>query len=103
MYDFYHTLLRRFDNAGFSNPIVSCYSQSFPSQLTNPLQQNRYTEIHRVFRMWRNLMALKRAGRGQERGGIDATSKGELMLECPACPHPGRNLPNDWQSAGPLL
>jgi hypothetical protein len=48
-------------------------------------------------------MALKRAGRGHELGGIDATSKGELMVECPACPHPGRNLPEDWEKAGPLL
>lgn len=48
-------------------------------------------------------MALKRAGRGHERGGIDATSNGELMVECPACPHPGKNLPNDWEKAGPLL
>ena len=48
-------------------------------------------------------MALKRAGRGHEQGGIDATSNGELMVECPACPHPGKNLPNDWEKAGPLL
>jgi hypothetical protein len=48
-------------------------------------------------------MALKRAGRGHDSGGIDATSKGELMVECPACPHPGRNLPDGWENAGPLL
>lgn len=53
--------------------------------------------------MWRNLMALKRAGRGHEVGGIGTTAKGDLMVECPACPHPGRNLPSDWQKAGPLL
>ena len=48
-------------------------------------------------------MALKRAGRGHEPGGIDATSKGELTVECPACPHPGRNLPDGWERAGALL
>jgi len=53
--------------------------------------------------MWRNLVALKRGGRGHDPGGIDATSKGELMVECPACPHPGRNLPDDWEKAGTLL
>ena len=47
-------------------------------------------------------MALKRGGRGHDPGGIDATSSGELMVECPACPHPGRNLPDDWEKAGPL-
>ena len=48
-------------------------------------------------------MALKRAGRGHDSGGIDSTSKGELMVECPACPHPRQNLPDDWKNAGPLL
>lgn len=48
-------------------------------------------------------MALKHAGHGHEQGGIDATSNGELMAECPACPHPGKNLPNNWEKAGPLL
>lgn len=48
-------------------------------------------------------MAFKRAGRGHEPAGIDRTSKGGLMVECPACPHPGRNLPDDWRNAGPLM
>ena len=48
-------------------------------------------------------MALKRAGRGHAQGGIDVTLRGELMVECPACPHPGRNLPDGWEKAGPLL
>ncbi|KAF9544440.1 hypothetical protein CPC08DRAFT_730279 [Agrocybe pediades] len=49
------------------------------------------------------LMALKRAGRGHEHGTVSTTSPGELLLECPACPHPDRNLPPDWMSSGPLL
>ena len=48
-------------------------------------------------------MALKRASWGHDPGGINATSKGELMVECPACPHPGRNLPDGWENARPLL
>jgi hypothetical protein len=47
-------------------------------------------------------MMLKRAGRGQDPAGVDATAQGELAVECPACPHPNRNLPKGWQSAGPL-
>lgn len=53
--------------------------------------------------MWRNLMALKQGGRAHDAGGVDETTKGELMVECPACPHPGRNLPDDWEKVGPLL
>jgi len=40
---------------------------------------------------------LKRAGRGHDSRGAEATSHGELALECPACPHPGRNLPDNWK------
>ena len=52
--------------------------------------------------MWRNLMAFKRGGRGHDPKGVDSTSCGELMVKCPACPHPGRNLPDDWEKAGAL-
>jgi len=59
--------------------------------------------MHRVFRLWRNIMSLKRAGRGHDPSGIDGTLPGALTVECPACPHPGRNLPAGWETAGPLL
>jgi hypothetical protein len=47
-------------------------------------------------------MSFKRAGRGHDPSGIEGTRRGGLMVECPACPHPDRNLPNGWQNAGPL-
>lgn len=65
--------------------------------------QHRYKEMHRVFRIWRNLMILKCAGRGHDPKGIGGTAPGSLTVECPACPHPGRNLPDDWVRAGPLM
>ena len=46
---------------------------------------------------------LKRAGRGQDPAGAGATAPGELAVECLACPHPGRNLSEGWESAGQLL
>lgn len=61
--------------------------------------QYRYPEFHRVFRIWRNLQALKYAARGHDPDGIDATAPGELTLECPACPHPQKNLPENWEDA----
>lgn len=48
-------------------------------------------------------MALKRAGRGHDLEGIDNTAPGSLTVECPACPHPGQNLPENWREAGPLM
>ena len=44
-------------------------------------------------------MMLKRAGRGHNPGGIDTTQCGELAVECPACPHPTKNLPDNWSQS----
>jgi hypothetical protein len=48
-------------------------------------------------------MLLKRAGRGYATGGINTTSPGELAVDCPACPQPGKNLPEKWESSDPSL
>lgn len=42
---------------------------------------------------------LKRADRGHDSSGVAGTSPGECAVECPACPHPGKNLPDDWEAA----
>jgi Kyakuja-Dileera-Zisupton transposase len=41
---------------------------------------------------------LKRAGRGHDPNGVEATTKGECAVICPACPQPGKNLPDGWES-----
>lgn len=48
-------------------------------------------------------MALKRAGHRHDPEGIGNMSPGSLTVECPACPHPGRNLLDNWKEAGPLM
>ncbi|KAL1690227.1 hypothetical protein GGG16DRAFT_125844 [Schizophyllum commune] len=40
-----------------------------------------------------------RAGHGHLADGVATTQAGQLALRCPACPQPGRNLPDDWQLA----
>lgn len=52
-----------------------------------------------TIRIWRNLKSLKRAGRRHDPNGVAATAPGEMAVVCPACPHPGKNLPDDWRSA----
>lgn len=61
--------------------------------------QNRYRQLMDAIRQWRNLHLLKRAGRGHDPDGIGATTEGECAVECAACPHPGRNLPANWENA----
>ncbi|KAG6809406.1 hypothetical protein H0H92_000378 [Tricholoma furcatifolium] len=60
---------------------------------------DRYEEFLRVIRQWQNLKMLKRSGCGVNLGGITAMSKGSCAVLCPACPHPGINLPPDWKLA----
>ncbi|KAJ7719356.1 hypothetical protein DFH07DRAFT_972973 [Mycena maculata] len=47
---------------------------------------------------WRNWRMLKRAGRGHDPGGVATMKPGECALLCTPCPHPGKNLPADWQT-----
>ncbi|KAG2337206.1 hypothetical protein BDR05DRAFT_978581 [Suillus weaverae] len=38
------------------------------------------------------------AGRGNDPGGVKATQQGQLVVLCPACPHPRKNLPDNWDN-----
>ncbi|KAF7349654.1 CxC2 domain-containing protein [Mycena sanguinolenta] len=84
-YEFYNSLACETNNTGLD-----------PSR-------DRYEEFVRMTHQWQHLMLLKRGGRGHAAGGdrVDSTGPGELALLCPACPHPGKNLPADWQNAPP--
>lgn len=46
---------------------------------------------------------MKRAGRGNVEGGIEAMGTGDLAIQCLACPQPGVNLPANWRSSEPAL
>ncbi|KAJ6449962.1 hypothetical protein C8R45DRAFT_1114370 [Mycena sanguinolenta] len=59
--------------------------------------KDRYHEFLQITRQWRNIQMLKRAGRGHDPAGVGATKPGECALLCPACPHPGINLPAEWR------
>ncbi|KAG2028869.1 hypothetical protein BDR03DRAFT_882493 [Suillus americanus] len=80
-YEFYHALRRMSNNTGLL-PV-----------------KDRYESFLRMIREWRHLKMLKRSGRGHEASGIDGTAEGECAILCPACPHPGKNLPADWKDA----
>jgi hypothetical protein len=78
-YDFYYALIHTSNNTGLIRT------------------KDRYNEFLTAIRIWRHLKLLKRAGRGHDPAGISATEPGQLAVECPACPHPNRNLPIDWE------
>ncbi|KAJ7122599.1 hypothetical protein C8R43DRAFT_899793, partial [Mycena crocata] len=78
-YEFYHSLARESDNTGL-----------------NPAP-DRYHEFRRMTREWNNLDMLKKAGCGHDPDGVAGTPPGGCALLCPACPHPGKNIPADFQ------
>jgi hypothetical protein len=51
--------------------------------------KDRYRELMRVARQWRQLKTMKWHGFGHR---SDDPSTGELALFCPACPQPGINV-----------
>ncbi|OJT11755.1 hypothetical protein TRAPUB_11697 [Trametes pubescens] len=59
----------------------------------------RYKELSHVVRLWRHLVSLKRFGRAHDPDGPGKTKEGTLAFECPACPQPGKNLPEHWETA----
>ena len=100
LYDFNRTLCRVTDNSGVrACPVSEMMNGLRASSLT--IRQNRYKQLAVVIRQWRNLTLLKRSGRGHDPSGIETTSEGACVVECAACPHPGRNLPADWFKAPP--
>jgi hypothetical protein len=69
-------------------------SPSFLILSTLSCYQNRYRELLRVSRQWRNLKEWKWFGFGHRR---EIPGPAELALFCPACPQPGLNLPDTWK------
>ncbi len=102
LYDFWKGLERATDNSGCAAVPVSLTDAISVGYVISPRRcsgiQDRYKQFSHVVRCWRNLMMLKRAGRAHDPSGASATQEGELALDCPACPHPEKNLPSDWQS-----
>ncbi|KAJ7066855.1 hypothetical protein B0H15DRAFT_958289 [Mycena belliarum] len=55
-----------------------------------------------IMRQWRDTKRMKRFGRGNKEGGVEATGQGELVLHCRQCPQEKYNLPPDWDRAPPF-
>ncbi|KAG1833671.1 hypothetical protein DFJ58DRAFT_869463 [Suillus subalutaceus] len=71
-FEYWQTLARLTDNTGIK-PCKDCYDS-----------------LLRMIKQWRH-----------DPAGINATEQGSCAVVCPACPHPGKNLPEDWKAALP--
>lgn len=66
------------------------------SHIILPLQY-RYIELSRCVRQFRHIMLIKRGGLGHSPLPLSSSSPGSCAVECPCCPHPGRNIPDSWR------
>ncbi|KAL0572890.1 hypothetical protein V5O48_009059 [Marasmius crinis-equi] len=82
-YELYQFLEKRTNNTGVDLP------------------KSRYRALQRMLLQWRDLKMLKRGGRGNDPDGIEATGEGDLAVECPSCPHKGKNLTKGWEDVPP--
>lgn len=80
-YDMYRSIERLSNNTGVGMP------------------RSRYRATMRCLTQWRHLKSLKRGGRAHDPTGASGTSSGELAIQCPSCPRPGINLPEEWADA----
>ena len=71
-----------------------CTLQRLTSNVFPDTVPDRYRELMRALRQWRDLASRRRAGEPLE-PGLEL-KPGDLALFCPACPQPGINLPEDW-------
>ena len=62
----------------------------------DPLSQNRYKQLLRSSRQWRDLKNRMKSGLGHQ-AEQDNAPDGSVAIFCPACPQPGLNLPDDWK------
>ena len=97
LYDFYNAIMQKTDNCGGSKVKVGEIPGTSILTLTH-VRKHRYHEMSRCVRQWRHLKDIKRGGAGHTTIAVDELSDGALAIECPACPHPGRNLPAGWDT-----
>ncbi|KAJ7901379.1 hypothetical protein B0H13DRAFT_2515755 [Mycena leptocephala] len=64
---------------------------------------DRYKQFQHMARQWAFLHRLKRAGRGHDPAGVNATELRSCAVICWACPQDGRNLPQNWRDVDPKL
>jgi hypothetical protein len=96
-YDYYLSLVHKSDNTGETDSMVRepCLGKFYELIAI----QYRYDRFLFAIRVWRHLMLAKRAGRGHDPAGVDSTKSGDCAVECPACPHPDKNLPKGWETS----
>ncbi|KAG2126330.1 uncharacterized protein EDB93DRAFT_1243843 [Suillus bovinus] len=80
---FYHTIVRLTDNTGIHIP------------------KDHYESLLCMMREWCFLKQMKQFGQGHHPESMTSMQPGACVVLCPAFPHPGKNLPDEWVNAPP--
>ncbi|KAG5349676.1 hypothetical protein C0989_002409 [Termitomyces sp. Mn162] len=59
--------------------------------------KNRYESLVLMIRQWHYLKMLERRARRHEKNGLATTTPGSCTVECPACSHPEKYMPDNWK------
>ncbi|KAI9432714.1 hypothetical protein H4582DRAFT_1820825 [Lactarius indigo] len=79
----------------YYSKLQSMTNKMFPHNV-----QNRYKQLLRASRQWRDLKNRMESGLGHQPDG-EIHPDGAMAIFCPACPQPGINLPTDWKTLYP--
>ncbi|KAH9011694.1 hypothetical protein EDB85DRAFT_1878307 [Lactarius pseudohatsudake] len=79
----------------YYSKLQSMTSKMFPNKV-----QNRYKQLLRASRQWRDLKRRMESGLGHQPEG-ERPPDGAMAIFCPACPQPGINLLTDWKTLYP--
>ena len=90
----YYKRLRRLTSPAFPHTIPVSHRFAEMSKTYPGAAQNRYRELIRIGRQWRNLKYRKWHGFGYVQR---EPQPNELALFCAACPQPHINLPEKWK------
>ncbi|KAG2055338.1 hypothetical protein BDR06DRAFT_970839 [Suillus hirtellus] len=96
-------LLRHFHILSFKSKVSTFEYWQTLMRLTHKrgvvIVKDCYDALLRMIQEWRNITLLKHFGQGHDPAGTGATEQGSCAILCPACPQPGKNLPENWESA----
>jgi hypothetical protein len=92
----YYSKLQSMTSKMFLNDVPVCLSFMLPCTSTK-WPQNRYKQLLRASRQWRDLKNRMESGIGHRPEEVSVPD-GSMAIFCPACPQPGVNLPKDWKT-----
>lgn len=91
----YYSKLQSMTSKMFPTNVPVCFT-SVLACISDLCPKNRYKQLLRASRQWRDLKNRMQSGIGHL-PEEESVPDGSMAIFCPACPQPGINLPKDWK------